>query len=223
MIHHPIQFKNVSLSFLEKSCFENVNLAIHPGSRIAIIGRNGSGKSTLLKMLQGSAEPASGTIHQPPNVTIGYIPQVIETGEGLSGGERLIEKIEEVLRSHPAILLLDEPTNHLDQKNRKYLFRLLKNYTGTLLIASHDPALLEHCIDTLWHLHDQKISVFSGSYKNYQETIKKERTLLQTKIARLDREKKSTHHALMKEQERASKKKAYGEKKCAGRTCNPLG
>lgn len=218
MTHHPIQFKNVSLSFLEKSCFENVNLAIHPGSRIAIIGRNGSGKSTLLKMIHESAEPTSGTIHLPANATIGYVPQVIETDEGLSGGERLMQEIEEVLRSDPSILLLDEPTNHLDRKNRKYLFRLLQRYTGTLLIVSHDPALLEHHVDELWHLHDQKVSVFSGSYADYREAIKRERILLETKIARLDREKKSMHHALMKEQERASKKKAYGEKKYAGDT-----
>ena len=54
--------KDLSLSFPHKTCFDDFNIHIRHGSRIAIIGRNGSGKTTLLKMLQGELEPTSGII-----------------------------------------------------------------------------------------------------------------------------------------------------------------
>ncbi|MBM3857314.1 MAG: ABC-F family ATP-binding cassette domain-containing protein [Verrucomicrobia bacterium] len=212
----PIQFKNVSLSFLEKTCFEKFNASINFGNRIALIGRNGSGKSTLLKMLRGSVEPSSGTIQIPGNMVVGYVPQIIESFESRSGGERLIQALEESLELDPQLLLLDEPTNHLDRQHRKYLFRLLQDYDGTLLIASHDPELLRHCVDTLWHLHDEKITIFSGSYDDYLCETAIQREHIECELGRIDREQKATHHALMKEQERASKRKAHGGKKYAG-------
>ena len=214
----PLQFNNVSLSFREKTCFENFNASVNYGSRIALIGRNGSGKSTLLKMLQGSFEPTSGTVQVPNNIVVGYVPQVIESFESLSGGERLIQAVEAALRLDPHLLLLDEPTNHLDRHHREYLMRLLAGYGGTLFVASHDPEFLCNCVDTLWHLHDEKMTFFSGSYNDYLRELKTERRLLEEQLSKLDRERKATHHSLMKEQERASKRKAQGEKKYAGDT-----
>ena len=214
----PLQFKNVSLSFREKTCFENFNASINYGSRIALIGRNGSGKSTLLKMLHGSFEPSSGTIQMTNDSVVAYVPQIIEDFESLSGGERLIQALEEALRLDPHLLLLDEPTNHLDRYHREYLLRLLQEYDGILLVASHDPELLRHAVDTLWHLHEEKITIFSGGYDDYLHEIAVQREHLEQQLRRIDREQKATHHALMKEQERASKRKAKGEKKYAGDT-----
>lgn len=214
----PIQFKNVSLAFREKTCFENFNTSINYGSRIALIGRNGSGKSTLLKMLDGSSEPTSGMIQMPNDIIVGYVPQMIEGFEMLSGGERFIQALEEALELGPNLLLLDEPTNHLDRQHRKYLLHLLAEYHGTVLIASHDPELLRSSVETLWHLHDEKITIFSGSYDDYLREGVIQREHLERELGRIDRERKATHHALMKEQERASKRKAQGEKKYGGDT-----
>jgi ATPase subunit of ABC transporter with duplicated ATPase domains len=214
----PVQFHNVSFSLREKTCFESFHASIPYGSRIALIGRNGSGKSTLLKMLRCNFEPTSGTIHIPDHFIVAHVPQIIEDFESLSGGERLIQALEGALRLNPHLLLLDEPTNHLDRHHREYLLRLLRAYQGTLLVASHDPALLRSAVDTLWHLHDEKITIFSGSYDDYMCELQTQRRLLEEQLSRLDREQKATHHALMKEQERASKRKAYGKKKYAGDT-----
>jgi len=166
-------------------------------------------------MLHGSSEPTSGRIQMPNDVVVGYVPQIIENFESLSGGERLILALEEALELDPNLLLLDEPTNHLDRSHRKYLLHLLNGYSGTLVIASHDPALLCSSVDTLWHLHDEKITIFSGGYDDYLREIAIQRNRLEQKLRQIDRDRKATHHALMKEQERASKRKAYGEKKYA--------
>ena len=78
MIHKPIFFQNIGLSFPQKVCFEGLTTQIQYGHRIAIIGQNGSGKSTLLNMLQGLVEPTEGEINVPQDVVFGYIPVMNE-------------------------------------------------------------------------------------------------------------------------------------------------
>ncbi|MDF3047203.1 MAG: hypothetical protein K0R73_321 [Candidatus Midichloriaceae bacterium] len=212
MIHKPIQIKGLSLSFPHKTCFENFNCEIAYGSRIAIIGKNGSGKSTLLKIIAGLVEPSWGAIMRSQDVTIGYVPQVVEDHSSLSGGERLNNAMTEALSLNPNILLLDEPTNHLDLHNRKGLIRMLQNYPGTLIIASHDVELLRNCIDTLWHIDNGKVHIFSGNYDDYIGEIKQKRASIKAELEFLTRQKKDMHNKLMQEQKRAAKSKAKGKK-----------
>ncbi len=212
MIHKPIQIKNLSLSFPHKTCFDDFNAQISYGSRIAIIGRNGSGKTTLLKILHGTVKPTSGDVLCAADVTFGFVPQIIEESDSLSGGQRLNAAVTKALSLDPNVLLLDEPTNHLDRHNRKSLMRMLQSYPGTLIVVSHDTELLRHCIDTLWHIHDGKIHVFQGAYDDYIRELRSHRSSIEQEITRLDRQKKEMHYALMKEQKRAAKSKARGKK-----------
>ena len=208
MMHKPIQIKDLDLSFPHKTCFENFSCQIPYGSRIAIIGRNGSGKSTLLKMI--------GAMHHE-DVIVGYVPQVIVDHADLSGGQRLNKAVTEALSLDPNVLLLDEPTNHLDSRNRKSLMRMLQNYPGTLIMVSHDKELLRQCTDTLWHIDNGKIHIFSGNYDDYMREIKLKRASIEGELEFLNRQKKDMHHKLMQEQQRAAKSKAKGEKKVENR------
>mgnify|MGYP000426190715 CR=1 FL=1 len=212
MHHKPIFFHNVGLSFPQKICFEGFTTQIQPGQRVAIIGQNGSGKSTLLKMLQGLVEPSQGSLHLPDAIVFGYVPQVINEFDSLSGGQRLNEALTQALALDPTLLLLDEPSNHLDLRNRRSLLRMLQHYPGTLVIVSHDTELLRTCIDTLWHIENGKIYIFSGNYDDYMREIRIKRASLKQELIHLDRQKKETHQALMKEQVRAAKSRAKGEK-----------
>jgi len=210
-MHKPIQLKNVGLYFLHKICFENVNLQIQYGSKIAIIGRNGSGKSTLLKILQGILLPTSGIIKIPENVVFGYVPQVVEQFENLSGGQRLNEALTEALSVDPNVLLLDEPTNHLDLSNRKSLMRMLHSYQGTLIVVSHDVELLRSCIDTVWHIDNGYITVFSGNYDDY---LKERKTTIEQRLAtvkQLKKEQVKASDAFQKEKQREAKSKKSGK------------
>src|SRR5690606_35906930 len=63
-----------------------------------------------------------------------------------------------------------------------------------------------------WHIDNGQIRIFSGNYDDYIREIRKARSSLEQEITRLDRQKKDMHHALMKEQKRAAKSKAKGEK-----------
>ena len=210
-MHKPIQLKNVGLSFLHKTCFENLNVQIQYGSKIAIIGRNGSGKSTLLKILQGIFPPTSGVIKIPEDVVFGYVPQVVEQFEHLSGGQRLNEALTEALSVNPTVLLLDEPTNHLDLSNRKSLMRMLRSYQGTLIVVSHDVELLRSCIDTIWHIDNGQIALFSGNYDDY---LKVRQTTIEQRLAtvkQLKKEQVKASDAFQKEKQREAKSKKSGQ------------
>lgn len=210
-MHKPIQFKNLSFSFSHKICFTDFNAQIFYGSRIAIIGRNGSGKSTLLRILLGQVEASGGEVITHHS-RIGYVPQSIEADLALSGGQRFNKALTKTLASDPDVLLLDEPTNHLDVHNRHSLMRKLSSFQGTLIIVSHDMEILRHTVNTIWHVDNGYIHVFSGNYDDYIREKNIRRTALVEELSRLSRQKKETHLALMKEQERAKHSRERGEK-----------
>jgi ATPase subunit of ABC transporter with duplicated ATPase domains len=211
-MHKPIQFKNLGLSFPHKTCFSDFDGQILYGSRIAIIGSNGCGKSTLLKMLHGQVEPTDGELRLPEDLTVGYLPQVIESFDDLSGGQRLNRALTQALSIDPNLLLLDEPTNHLDNSNRRSLMRMLRAFPGTLVVVTHDVELLQHTIDTIWHIDNGQVHVFSGNYDDYQREMAIKRESITQELSALNRQKQNMHQSLMKEQVRAKNSRIRGEK-----------
>jgi ATPase subunit of ABC transporter with duplicated ATPase domains len=208
----PIYLVDLSLSFSHKTCFKDFSAAIYPGDRIGIIGANGVGKSTLLKMLAGRGDPTAGHITRPPSLSVGYVPQVVEDFPHLSGGQRINQCLSAALAGHPDCLLLDEPTNHLDANNRDALLRMLRSFSGTLVVVSHDLKLLRDVVDIIWHIDNGTVHVFKGSYDDYQNLQKQERRSLEKQAAHLKRQKHEAHQSLMREQERAKKSRLMGEK-----------
>lgn len=211
-MHKPIRFKDLGLSLPHKSCFSDFNAEVLYGSRIAIIGCNGVGKSTLLKIIQGTWTRYEGSICLPCDINIGYLPQVMMSSPCLSGGERLNRALTQALYHTPNLLLLDEPTNHLDTANRRTLMNHLRHYTGTLMMVTHDVALLRNNVDTIWHIHNGKIHVFNGNYDDYQRLLAQKSASLEEEMAQLQRKKKAVHLAKMKEQERNKNMRVRGEK-----------
>jgi len=70
-----ITAKNIRKSYSEQRLLEDVNLIIHQGDKIGLVGVNGSGKSTLLKILAGAMEPEGGEIVYAKDLRLGYLPQ----------------------------------------------------------------------------------------------------------------------------------------------------
>lgn len=85
MMHTPIQFKHLSLSFPHKICFEDFTTQLHYGEHIALMGRNGSGKSSLLNLLKGNIQPSEGELIIPSDICMAHVPQVIDDCTHLSG------------------------------------------------------------------------------------------------------------------------------------------
>src|SRR5690606_4396453 len=61
----------------------------------------------------------------------------------LSGGEAMLIAVSGIFLQQPQIVLLDEPTNNLDAQARQQLYALIGEYAGTLIVVSHDTALLD--------------------------------------------------------------------------------
>src|SRR3989338_2691666 len=199
-MHKPIQFHDFTLSLPHKTCFSNFNGRILFGDRIAIIGRNGAGKSTLLKQLHDPSALNDDVLTKPRDLRTGYLPQIIETSNTLSGGERINKALTHALLHDPDLLLLDEPTNHLDASNRRSLMNLLRRYTGTLVIVSHDVELLRHTIDTFWHIENEKIHIFKGRYDDYVREHQQKHINIEEEIAELKQQQKGIHTTRMQEQ-----------------------
>jgi ATPase subunit of ABC transporter with duplicated ATPase domains len=73
----------------------------------------------------------------------------------------------------PDVLLLDEPSNNLDGSARKRLYQAIRRFNGTLVVVSHDRALLEH-VDAVAELYKGRIRVFEGNYSVYEQVIETE-------------------------------------------------
>lgn len=86
----------------------------------------------------------------------------------LSGGEAMLVAITGLRLQRTAITLLDEPTNNLDRAARANLRALVRSWQGSLLVVSHDTALLE-CMDATAELHGGRLSVFGGPYSECLE------------------------------------------------------
>ena len=211
-MHTPIIIQNVSIQYPHRTCFEGFSQHVHFGDRIAIIGANGSGKSSLLKAIYDNSSAIEGHIQIPVDIKMGYVPQLQENDSFLSGGEFFNKFFSEVLSTVPNCLLLDEPTNHLDQTNRKKLFEHIQFFYGTVIAVTHDVDFMNTCFDTLWHIDQGVIQVFSGKFDHYHQQRLQEKDQLEKQLKSLSQDKKKMHAKLMQEQSRASKSSKKGEK-----------
>jgi ATP-binding cassette subfamily F protein 3 len=89
----------------------------------------------------------------------------------LSGGEKGRLLLALATRDAPHLLILDEPTNHLDIDAREALIRALAEYTGAVLLITHDPHLVELVADRLWLVADGTATGFDGDMDDYRARL----------------------------------------------------
>ncbi|MBX8945300.1 MULTISPECIES: Msr family ABC-F type ribosomal protection protein [Lysinibacillus] len=177
------ELENVVVTYLDKELLNIEKLAVHQFDRIGIVGKNGAGKSTLMKLLAGKQQPVSGKLKR--HVHFGYFeqmeaPTLIEAdpqllgklavpkySEGLSGGEQTRLKLAQLFTSYEEALLIDEPTTHLDQLGISFLLDELRYYYGALVLISHDRAVLDELVTTIWEVDGGKVTIYSGNYSDY--------------------------------------------------------
>jgi ATP-binding cassette subfamily F protein 3 len=91
--------------------------------------------------------------------------------KNLSGGERARLLLGLITFGGPGMLILDEPTNHLDIDSRDALVQALNDYTGAVLIISHDRHLIEATVDKLWIAQNGTIEEFDEDLDSYQRML----------------------------------------------------
>ena len=104
-----ISIENLRVEFSSKPLFAGVSYVINDRDRIALVGKNGAGKSTMLKIIAGLQHPTSGVVAAPREVTIGYLPQVMNLTD-----ERTVRQEAELAFTH-----IHKMQQELDSLNRQ--------------------------------------------------------------------------------------------------------
>ncbi|MBX3527045.1 MAG: ABC-F family ATP-binding cassette domain-containing protein [Rhodoblastus sp.] len=89
----------------------------------------------------------------------------------LSGGEKARLLMGLSTFHGPHLIILDEPTNHLDIDSRAALIEAINDYTGAVVLVSHDRYLLEACADRLWLVADGAVKEFDGDIDDYTKLV----------------------------------------------------
>ncbi|MEM6760256.1 MAG: ABC-F family ATP-binding cassette domain-containing protein [Pseudomonadota bacterium] len=89
----------------------------------------------------------------------------------LSGGQKARLSLLLATLDAPHMLILDEPTNHLDIESRESLVEALTNYTGAVILVSHDMHLLELVADRLWLVSDGTVTPYDGDLETYRSFL----------------------------------------------------
>ncbi|MEK9199283.1 MULTISPECIES: Msr family ABC-F type ribosomal protection protein [Bacillales] len=215
------ELQQVEVTFLDKEILKIERLAIHQFDRIGIVGKNGAGKSTLLKLLAGIVQPAKGKIHR--HIESGYFeqleaPSTIEAdvallgklgvpkdSHQLSGGEQTRLKLAQLFTHYYEALLIDEPTTHLDQEGISFLLDELKYYYGALVLISHDRAVLDELVTTIWEIEEGEVHVYSGNYSEYLAQKKVEQQLQRQAHEQFIKEKGRLEKAAQEKMKKAEK------------------
>ena len=92
----------------------------------------------------------------------------------MSGGEKARLVLAMIVWQKPNLLLLDEPTNHLDLATREALAMALNEFEGTVMLVSHDRALLRSVCDEFWLVGRGKVEPFDGDLDDYQRYLLEE-------------------------------------------------
>ncbi|WP_434664516.1 ATP-binding cassette domain-containing protein [Paraburkholderia sp. A3BS-1L] len=135
-----------------------IRLARDTPAHVRAPGQSGTEQS--LRTFLGTFNFSGDTVHQAVST--------------MSGGEKARLVLCMIVWQRPNLLLLDEPTNHLDLATREALAMALNEFEGTVMLVSHDRALLRAVCDEFWLVTKGGVEPFDGDLDDYQQFLRDE-------------------------------------------------
>ena len=134
----------------------------------------------------------------------------------LSGGESTIVALVGQVIRRPSVLLLDEPTNNLDRRARSALGRVLDEFSGAVVVASHDQGLLD-TMDDIAELHSVRSSpaslrMFGGNWTHYRSVVEGEQEAARAAARSADQDLRRQKRDLVEAQTTVAHRRRLGEK-----------
>ncbi|WUT00809.1 ATP-binding cassette domain-containing protein [Streptomyces sp. NBC_00708] len=123
----------------------------------------------------------------------------------LSGGQVVSLGLAAQLLKRPDVLLLDEPTNNLDLDARLRLYDTLETWNGTLLLVSHDRALLDR-MDRIAELGPEELRLYGGNFTAYEEAVRAEQEVAEKNVRNAEQELKREKREMQQARERAERR-----------------
>ncbi|WP_066376103.1 ribosomal protection-like ABC-F family protein [Herbidospora mongoliensis] len=123
----------------------------------------------------------------------------------LSGGQVISLGLAAQLLKRPDVLLLDEPTNNLDLDARHRLYAVLDDWSGCLLLVSHDRALLDR-MDRIAELDRGEVRFHGGNFTAYEEAVRVAREAAEKNVRNAEQEVKREKRELQQARERAERR-----------------
>ena len=137
-----ISVEDVTVSYGGFVLLDKINFHISETDKIGLVGKNGAGKSTILKLICGLQSPTSGRIDKPNDVTIGYLPQIMEHHKGLSVLKETMSAFDDVSKIEAEIeSVTHELETRTDYESDSYskLIEHLNNLNDRLEISHSEP------------------------------------------------------------------------------------
>ncbi|MFY0625292.1 MAG: ABC-F family ATP-binding cassette domain-containing protein [Reichenbachiella sp.] len=186
---------NTVFGYYKQTTFEE-----KPGKKVIDVVKE---VAEVITLDDGSTVTASQLLNQflfPPKTQFSHIDK-------LSGGEKRRLQLLKVLMANPNFLILDEPTNDLDIVTLNILEDYLQNFSGSLLIVSHDRYFMDKLVDHLF-VFDRTPTIrdFPGNYTDYR--LESKEKVKQSGVSNSQKKDKSSYQTKEKE---SKKKLSYNE------------
>ncbi|PHT97964.1 ABC transporter F family member 4 [Capsicum chinense] len=169
----------VSFSYPNRPDFRlcDVDVGIDMGTRVAIVGPNGAGKSTLLNLLSGDLVPTEGEVRRSQKLRIGrYSQHFVDLLTMDETPVQYLLRLQPDQEGPTHILILDEPTNHLDMQSIDALANALEEFSGGVVLVSHDSRLLSRLCDDeerseIWIVENGTVVKFPDTFDEYKAEL----------------------------------------------------
>ena len=175
-----ISVEGLAVEFSAKPLFSNVSFVINSRDRIALVGKNGAGKSTLLKLLCGMQKPSRGNISFPNDITVGYLPQVMNLQDDTTVRQETRKAFEShILLKQQLVAMEKQMSERTDYESADYM-QLVEDYTQQhehylMLGGDNYEADIERTLIGLGFLRtdlERPTSEFSGGWRMRIELAK---------------------------------------------------